>query len=276
VTTRYNPWPNEIVRTKVLRGSFDDHVHTTELDVGQMFQGAFRVVFRNPIPFFILGLVLEGVPSGLFQFALKVGVPGRPASPYSLFDWKIMLGGYALLLLGMGLYHIAAVRAVLDDAAGKKASLADCLATMFQRMVPGLALGAVFVIGYIATALFFIIPGLIFMTVYYVALPVLVAEGKGVFASFGRSARLTSGRRWAVFGSMFLVGLVLSIANALIAGIGGMIVIASGFPAGVAIIQGLVTAITGPPNAALSTIVYLRLVRLREGGESKKLEEVFA
>lgn len=46
--------------------------------------------------------------------------------------------------------------------------------------------------------------------IYFVATPAAVAEKLGPFTAFTRSAELTKGRRWGIFGLTFLVGLMLA------------------------------------------------------------------
>jgi hypothetical protein len=53
-----------------------------------------------------------------------------------------------------------------------------------------------------------VIPGLIAMCVFYVAIPAAVVERLGVGAAIGRSASLTKGVRGAIFGLAFILGLV--------------------------------------------------------------------
>ena len=71
-------------------------------------------------------------------------------------------------------------------------------------IVAGIAIG----IGF----LLLIVPGLILMTIWSVAAPVLVLERAGVFASLGRSRELVRGNGWQVFGvivAIFAIEIVL-------------------------------------------------------------------
>ena len=114
------------------------------------------------------------------------------------------------------------------------------------------------------------------MCAFYVALPVLVVERKGVFKSFSRSAQLTKGRRWAILGTTFVVSILVGIINVVITLIGGVITQAIVIPGAQSILQGLIAGTIGTVASALPTVIYLRLVHLREGGEATKLADVFA
>jgi hypothetical protein len=58
-----------------------------------------------------------------------------------------------------------------------------------------------------------IVPGLYLITIWAVIVPVIVIEGSGVFASFGRSHQLVRGRGWHVFGTLVLVFVILLVVQ---------------------------------------------------------------
>ena len=248
-----------------------DKVHTGELDIGGVIQRMFQVVLRNPIVFFGLSLVFVGLPSAWFQYAM---------GPFTFratrtINWEIVGAAYAALALGSGLFHIAVVRPVIEDAE-RRPSLIDCFATLFRFLLPGLALGLLFLLGYMLGAVLLVVPAIIFLCAFYVAMPAMVAERKGVFASFSRSAQLTSGYRGAIFGMLFLVGLMFGIAALVVSGIG--LAFGRGAHANLvtAIIHAVTTTIASGFQGALSSVVYLRLVKLRGGIEQDKVAQVFS
>ena len=54
-----------------------------------------------------------------------------------------------------------------------------------------------------------IVPGLYLITIWAVIVPVIVLEGSGALASFGRSHQLVRGRGWHVFATLVLVFVIL-------------------------------------------------------------------
>ncbi len=105
------------------------------------------------------------------------------------------------------------------DILGNTAALICILCAAFQAMAghpPGVqttlwqlqrpALGKVLVLGAVQAILvvlglvLLVAPGLYLMTIWAVAMPVLLMEEKEIVNSFRQSAALTSGRRWRVFG----------------------------------------------------------------------------
>ena len=62
-----------------------------------------------------------------------------------------------------------------------------------------------------------IVPGLILLTIWCLIVPVIVLEGAGVGASFGRSRQLVRGHGGPVFGTIILVFLLLIVVDLVIA-----------------------------------------------------------
>jgi hypothetical protein len=100
-----------------------------------------------------------------------------------------------------------------------------------------------------------IVPGLYLITIWAVIVPVIVLEGAGVFASFGRSQQLVRGHGWHVFGTLVLVWIIMLVVNIVL----GLIFTA--LPA--ALSSGLSSVISGtlisPFIALVVTLVYYRL-----------------
>ena len=100
-----------------------------------------------------------------------------------------------------------------------------------------------------------IVPGLYLITIWAVIVPVIVIEGSGVLASFGRSHQLVRGRGWHVFATLVLVYVILLVVNLVL----GLIFTALPHVLG----RGLSSIISGtliaPFLALVVTLVYYRL-----------------
>jgi hypothetical protein len=70
-----------------------------------------------------------------------------------------------------------------------------------QLILVGIVAGVGIVIGF----LLIVVPGLILITIWSVAAPVVVLERPGVFAALGRSRELVRGNGWQVFGVIFVL-----------------------------------------------------------------------
>jgi hypothetical protein len=100
-----------------------------------------------------------------------------------------------------------------------------------------------------------IVPGLYLITIWAVIVPVIVLEGTGAMASFGRSHQLVRGNGWHVFATLVLVYIILLVVGLIL----GLIFSALPHALG----NGLSSVISGtlvaPFLALVVTLVYYRL-----------------
>ena len=93
-------------------------------------------------------------------------------------------------------------------------------ATLWQIHRPGLgnllALGAVQAILTVVGLCVVVVPGLYLMTIWAVAMPVLLVEETGFVDGFRRSAELASERGWRIFGACIVCALMAAAAFALV------------------------------------------------------------
>ena len=104
---------------------------------------------------------------------------------------------------------MTSVWACPPNSAAIGASLRHGLRIVFP--VLGVALLSVLMMMLSAIAL--VIPMFIVMTMFWVAIPAAVVERPGVIASLKRSAELTTGNRWRVFGIYAVITLLSPVAS---------------------------------------------------------------
>ncbi len=105
--------------------------------------------------------------------------------------------------------------AAFQEMRGQSFTIGESLRIGFARVVP--VIGVSILVG-IATGLgaaLFLVPGIIVACMLYVAVPACVIEKKGVIESMSRSAALTKGYRWQIFGLVLLVA-VIALAGAFV------------------------------------------------------------
>jgi hypothetical protein len=174
-----------------------------------------------------------------------------------------LVGGFIGALLGSLVGIVAAfllqatlVKAVQDVRDGRAdMSLGETVraATPYLGRVAGASIlaGIAISIGLILL----IVPGLYLITIWAVIVPVIVLEGTGAIASFGRSQQLVRGRGWHVFGTLVLTWVIMLVVNIVL----GLIFVA--LPN--ALSNGLSSVISGtlvaPFIALVVTLVYYRL-----------------
>jgi hypothetical protein len=179
------------------------------------------------------------------------------------------LGGFFGALLGslvtiiaVFLLQAALVKAVQDVRDGRvdlSVGQTFSAATPFIPSVAAASIlaGIVITFGFIL----FIIPGLALITIWCLIVPVIVLEGAGALASFGRSQQLVRGRFWNVFGTLFLVFLILLVVDFVLGAIFSFMPLVLG--------HFLATVIGGtliaPFIAVVVTLMYFRLVAAPAG-----------
>ena len=119
--------------------------------------------------------------------------------------------------------------------------------------------------------LLLVIPGLIAATMYWVAVPAAVVEQTNVSRSLARSAELTAGYRWPVFGIIVIFTVVQSVLERLIDSVRGfeqhfLLILA---------LTWLVSASITAFGAVVSTVSYYRLRQVKEGIGIDEIAEVF-
>ena len=116
----------------------------------------------------------------------------------------------------------------------------------------------------------YFVPGLILFCMFYVAVPVCVVERPGVFASLSRSAFLTKGYRWKVFGTLIVI-MIASIAvqyvARLILGSAGLYVLLFGAQ--------VLNTVVGAFGSVLNGVIYYQLRVAKEGVDIETIARVF-
>lgn len=256
-----------------------------KISVGRVFQRAFSAIGQNPVVVLGLALIVGALPSLLMTYLfVQLGL----ASPAALQSGAISMSGFfgAVLvssLIGMiiaALVQAALTRAVVSANEGRRVTFGESLSAGFRKILPLIALSIVFAFAVGIGFVLLVIPGIILLLMWAVAVPVLVIEGTGVFASFGRSAELTKGARWKILG-LFLVLIVIYWLLTVVLGLIGLSMYGTGTSAaGVPIANLVGSVIAGTAfNLLWGTIqpsLYVELRQAKEGVAIEDLEQVFA
>ena len=135
------------------------------------------------------------------------------------------------------------------------------------RAVPVIGVAVLVGFAVVLAGLLLLVPGLIVWCMYYVAVPVCVIERPGVMASTSRSAALTKGYRWSIFGLLLLVSVVALVVSLVLTRLGGGIV-------GV-LLHFAWQIVSTAFGAVLVTVVYHDLRVAKEGIDIESLANVF-
>jgi hypothetical protein len=152
------------------------------------FVAAWRFYRRHFVSVFTLSL------------AFYAGMVALAAASVAGFGW---FAGVALLYLMVAsiFWQQAPLARLLDDVRAKRphAGIRRTLDEISPRLGSITGGSAVAAIAVVAASAFLLLPGLVVLTRLALFVPVIVLEGRGAFASFGRSHRLLRGHAPRVF-----------------------------------------------------------------------------
>ena len=202
-------------------------------NIGRVLSRTFKLVLGtlSSVGLFILAVqVISAVIQYFMQTMMKGKIEaaqatGEPSAALAMFSsgWYWTSIAFTLLLGAMS--FAGSLHGLLQAADQRLVSFADCIQAGVAKLLPMLALTILWYLGVGLGFMLLIVPGLILMTMWSVAMPVLVSENKGVLGSFGRSRSLTKGSRLLIFVTLLVFLVLLYVVFFLVAGaiIGGSI-----------------------------------------------------
>ena len=242
--------------------------------VGSVLSQGWDVLSKNLVPFCIIALVVT-FPSFLYQLingAAAVTTDATTADGSFYVGRSVSGGGAFIALLIELVLRQVAIGAisygVFQEMRGQRADLADCLRRAGALIFVVIGVAIVSVVAKILATILLIVPGLIVAAMLWVAIPVAVVERPGVIQSLARSAALTKGNRWGVFGIMLLIGIGNMVASLLIDRIVG------GTAPG-AFVSWIVAAAITAYAASVTAVGYCTLRFAKEGVGIEEIAKVF-
>ena len=252
-------------------------------DIGHVVSATFGSVSRNATPFFLLGLVLVGLPQLIINMLEAPLRQAGLASPSVAASNGLLIIGFAALSIVLtALLQAAVIRGVVEDLNGRKVNMADCLSGGLGISLPVIGISIMVGLGVVLGSILLIVPGIMLAVRWSVAVPARVMERPGVFAAMGRSAELTKNHRWAIFAIALVFFIAVVLFSMIIGAVGGVIALVGGAsPTGIAshpamlIISALISAATNTFGAAGVGAIYCELRAIKEGASPATLASVF-
>lgn len=236
--------------------------------VGSVIERGFVIYFRNIVTFSSIALLVI-IPYILLLLLISQG--------QIQVDRRLMT--VVLLLLNLLLTYLATAAiayGTFKAMQGQRAGIGDCLSRGLALVFPVLGVAVLSALAVLLGLVLLIVPGFIVLTMLYVAVPVAVVERPGVTAAMGRSAALTSGYRWPVFGIIVILVLI---------NIGTGMIVSTPFAAGGAPtmsslawnagLSGVLAAFQTALAAVMATVVYHDLRVAKEGIGVADIARVF-
>jgi len=177
----------------------------------------FALLRRRPLTAVVLAVLFGYAPSlvtlaAIHHFMGAGGGLGRSIG--GAMRRFAVTEALALAVSGFG-YLLQGAMAIVaeDEASSERTSLGEVLARLTGRAPTLYGLGVIISAAVAAGSLALIVPGVLVQLAWNVAAPVAALEGRGVLASLDRSAKLTRGHRWALFGLLVAFGLTAGTAD---------------------------------------------------------------
>ena len=171
----------------------------TDFNIGGILQRGADVLGRNFATFGTLSALFMLLPfvSGLMMdFGLEVD---GGVSVFAI-GTLVMLWVMLYFLLFATLTH-----ATICYLRGTPARISESLSWALGVLFPVIGITIIATIGTVLGTILLFIPGLMLMTMWWVAVPAAVVERTGIIESLRRSVELTRGYRWKVFGVIIFI-----------------------------------------------------------------------
>jgi hypothetical protein len=216
------------------------------LQVGGVIRRVFDIYVEQAsvlLPASAVVFVITGIVSAL----LVAAAPG------------LALVALLISLVANTLFTGMVVELVADIQDGRRDhSPGELLRSATPVMGQLILVGIVAAIGIVIGFALIIVPGLILITIWSVAAPVVVLERPGVFAALGRSRELVRGNGWQVFGVIFVLFFLIFFLGAAIE-----VAAAAAGTAAALIARVIVGVLTGPFSALAAAVLYFELRRAK-------------
>ncbi len=252
-----------------------------DIEVGRVLGRAFDALTANILPFLAAALLLAGAPIFLGEYLMLTGTAEADADPLSPLVWGSLLFYVFLLILGGALLQGALVRSTILHLSGRPPDLPGSAMLALRLLLP--ILGISVCVGFMAGIglVLLIVPGIMIYCAFMVAVPVLVEERCGVFASLHRSRDLTRGSRGRIFLILLLTWVVAMVVSAIVSRIASVPLWTSADqalpnPLIVSASDTVASVLSSLVNAAIVAALYVELREVKEGAGANELANVFA
>jgi hypothetical protein len=233
-----------------------------EITAGSLLARSLNTLTKNFGVFVVISLIFQ-VPNILVSYLASASLSPTAAGVVS----NIASSLFGAMVAGGVLFG------VVESLRGGKADVGKCIQVALSRFVPIFLVSLLYGIGVGIGLVLLIVPGVILLCVWYVAIPVTVVEQPGVIKAFGRSAELTKGHRVTLFITLLVfIGISIAVSYLLLAPM-----LAKGGNEMVVLLISLGMALTlGLWSQVAMGVAYHDLRVKKEGITTEQIAEIFA
>ena len=239
-----------------------DKFSGTEFQIGKVISKSLQVYSENIVIYSLIAAAV-GVPTLVLTVTQVAAAQESQAI--------IAIASFIVIMFLSPLAVAINLHAAFQSMRGRPVSLGESVAGGLSRFLPLLGVMILFTLGATLGFLLLIVPGIILMVMWYVAVPACVLERTGPARSLGRSRELTKGYRWKIFGLILLV-YVLSIIGSVL---GSLLVNTAAGMWGAAIVQLIWQGLAAGFGTVMIAVVYYYLRVAKEGIDVDQIAAVF-
>jgi hypothetical protein len=261
---------------------------TEKFDLGRVVSRTLRTTQGNLAAFYALALISSAVPLALVQmFRLGSLAHIEATSAFSTLFGPMALLGAAVSVVAKAFCNSFLIAGALASIDGRPQTVGAQVRAGLPVVLPVIGIQLLSAIAVGAASMLLLIPGLIVACMLCVAVPAEVGERAGVLGALARSAALTKGHRWSIFGLLVLYFVAIAIIGGIIGvvvglaffgGFGKSYLTSDGSP--LAYVGVILVAFESAAFTMLSAVglaaLYAELRLVKEGPQTQSLAEVFA
>jgi hypothetical protein len=240
--------------------------YESDFRAGRVFNRTWSVLSRNLLPFCFV-TAIASLPNVLIVGTQTTGDPRRASGDYAGWFFLAVLAAMVLSALSEAVVLYGA----FEDMRGRPVNLLESVRIGLRRFFPvlGVAIGVPILTGLAAFML--VVPAFIVLSMLFVAMPACVVERLGPLKSMGRSAQLTKGHRWGIFGLWIVTTVAGGIVQSALEGLSNYV---GGAPLRLVVLLAW-GALVGAFYAILVVVAYHDLRVAKEGVDTSQIAAVF-
>jgi hypothetical protein len=242
---------------------------------GELIGQCFSLALSHFSQLFVI-IGLFGLPN-LFTQILLLPILHPEAARGQLTQEQLglqLLGLMALIFVALILAPIqqaASILLVASSFTGERPTIGSSLRVAARKFFPLLGLSfAVTMILAIGLMLFFV-PGIVFLTWFFVAAPAMVVEDLSVREAMGRSRSLSSDWRWSILGYLIVTTLLIAVISG---AVNGLLAAAMGHGVGQTVVSYILNVILGIISVVAPVVYYFHLRVVKEAFDVESLSSL--